>query len=228
MDFKLKQELLNYLLEYISENKRNKIERISQNRTRYLTVVLEDIKEPKDASAVIRTCECFGIQELNIIENNTKYRINPDVVMGASKWIDIHQYKRPEFNNTEECINKLKKCGYRIVALTSSKNTVLTEELDIGQKSALLFGSEENGLSDYAIKNSDLSAKIPMYGFTESYNLSVSVAITVHNLVTKLAVSSCNWKLSNEEILNLKLRWIKKVIKKAENLEKLFLKENSV
>src|SRR5450631_2457688 len=108
------EQLYEYLAQFITENKRSKIEEIVQWRTRYLTVVLEDIYQPHNASAVLRTCECFGIQDVHIIENRNKYTVNPDVVMGSTKWMNLHKYSG-KTNNTPDALNALKEQGYRIV-----------------------------------------------------------------------------------------------------------------
>ncbi|MBC7472740.1 MAG: RNA methyltransferase [Candidatus Sericytochromatia bacterium] len=224
----IKQDLLNYLYEYISENKKNKIKQISANRTPYITVVLEDIEEPKDASAVMRTCECFGVQGISIIENSNKYRINPDVTMGASKWLDIEHYKKSDVNNTELCINNLKEKGYKIVAMIPDKNAKSLEELKLDTKTAFMFGSEINGLTKESLTHADEKISIPMYGFTQSYNLSVSVAITVNAIIDQLIKSNLSWKICDEELLDLQINWVKRVIKKAEMLEKNYFEKVKV
>jgi tRNA (guanosine-2'-O-)-methyltransferase len=227
LDNNIKNELVNHLYGYISENKRNLIEKISACRTRFLTLVLEDIEESKDASAVIRTCDIFGIQEINIVENNNRYRINPDVTMGSSKWVDIINYKKPAVNNTLDCIAGLKSRGYSIIAMTPAPSSKSLEDLQINNKMALMFGSEENGLSETALNEADLMVKIPSYGFTESYTISVSAAIAVHYLRGKLLKKGIQLYLSGDELLDLKLKWIKKVIKKGEMLEKKFIERKN-
>jgi tRNA (guanosine-2'-O-)-methyltransferase len=223
----IKQELINHLFEYITENKRKKIEEISAFRTRYLTLVLEDIEESKDASAVIRTCDCFGIQEINIVENNSRYRINPDVTMGSSKWIDINQFKSPKLpekptDNTSICLDFLKTKNYKIIAMTPNPAAISLEELPVDHKIALMFGSEEKGLSEMALKKADFRVRIPSYGFSESYTISVSAAISINFLMAKILNSGIPIFLTETELIDLKLKWIKKVIKKAEMLEKKF------
>ncbi len=218
-----KKKLLNFLMNFITENKSQKFEQIIQYRTRYMTVVLEDIFQSQNASAVLRTCDCFGIQDIHIIENENKYKINPGVALGASKWINIIKYSDKE-NNTENCLKALKKQGYKIVATTPHKGDYTLDKLKINKKTALLFGTELEGLSEAAMNNADEFVKIPMYGFTESFNISVSAAICLFHLTEKLRKSRIKWRLTNEEIIDIKIRWAKSVIKKAELLEKDFIK----
>lgn len=223
MNKETKRELLLHLNQFISDNKRILFEQNIQFRTKHITVVLEDIFQPHNASAVLRTCDCFGIQDVHIIENKNEYEVNPDVALGSSKWLNLYKYNQTE-NNTIDTFNVLRKQGYRIVATTPHKNDCTLEELDLNSKIALVFGTELNGLSETAISNADEFVKIPMYGFTESFNISVSAAIILHHLTEKLRKSSICWELSDSEKTDIKLNWVKNVVKRSELLEQEFLK----
>ncbi len=222
MKYSTKIELLNFLEGFISDNKKELFKKIIEYRTRYISVVLEDIFQPHNASAVLRTCDCFGIQDVHIIENRNLYEVNPDVALGSSKWLTLTKYNE-EKNNTENTINKLKSEGYSIIATTPHKNDTPLDQLDLGKKTALLFGTELNGLSDIAIENADGFVKIPMYGFTESFNISVSAAIILHQLTDKLRESKYNWQLTAEEKLDIRLDWVRNVVKKSDLAEDEFL-----
>ncbi len=220
-----KRKLLDHLLGFASDNKNNLFEKIIQYRTRYITVVLEDIYQSHNASAVLRTCDCFGIQDVHIIENNNKFEINPDVALGSTKWLNLFKYNNGE-TNTLHAFRRLKTQGYRIVATTPYKNDCNLEELSLDSKIALVFGTELNGLSEEAIKYADEFVKIPMYGFTESFNISVSAAIILHYLTEKLRASDQHWKLNEEEIIDVKLNWVKNVVKSSDMIEKRLFKNS--
>jgi len=207
---------------FISENKSGLFDEIIPNRTRHITMVLEDIYQSQNASAVLRTCDCFGIQDIHIIENRNKYEINPDVALGSTKWLKINKYNQEE-NNTVKCFNELREQGYRIVATTPHKDDTMLDDLELHDKVALVFGTELEGLSDVAIENADENVKIPMYGFTESFNISVSAAIILHHLTEKLRDSEINWRLSSEEMINIRLDWVRSVLKRPEIYESDFL-----
>jgi tRNA (guanosine-2'-O-)-methyltransferase len=219
---KMNDELITYLSQFITDNKREKMDQVLVNRTRYLTLAVEDIYQPHNASAIVRTCDCFGIQELHIIENKNKYKVNPDVTLGSSKWVDIIPYNKEE-NNTEACIMALKKDGYKVIATTPHKDDMNLEDLPLDQKTALLFGNEVEGLSPKAIELADGFVKIPMNGFTESLNISVSAAICIHFLTLKLHRLDMAWRLNDEERAAIKLKWIKNIVKKSDLLEKEFI-----
>lgn len=215
--------LLKHMLQFVSDNKRNLFSKIINNRTRHITVVLEDIYQSQNASAILRTCDCFGIQDVHIIENKNEYEINPDVALGSSKWLTLNKYNEQE-QNTIATFNSLRNKGYRIIATTPHKNDNELKHLPIDSKIALVFGTELEGLSENAMENADEFVKIPMYGFTESFNVSVSAAIILHNLTERLRNSGIQWQLSEEEMIEIKLNWCRSVVKSSELIEQEFLK----
>lgn len=220
-----KLELVKYLENFITEERLNTFNEVLHQRTRYLTVALEDIYQPHNASAVLRSMDCFGVQDAHIIENKNEYRVNPDVALGASKWINMHYYNQ-KTENSSEAIEKLKEKGYRIVSTTPHTNDINLENFDLNKGPiALFFGTELNGLTETVLNNSDEFLKIPMYGFTESFNISVSAAIILHHLSLKLRKSNIKWQLPDEEIIDLKLQWLKKSVKSSDLLIKKFLSQ---
>jgi tRNA (guanosine-2'-O-)-methyltransferase len=218
----ISKELVQYLSGFITENRKQKFDSLIKHRTRHLTVVLEDIYQPHNAAAVLRSCDCFGIQDVHVIENQNKFEANPDVELGSAKWITLQKYNQKE-NNTADCIASLKKKGYKIVVTSPHKNDCTIEELDIANKTALFFGTEMRGATPVAFEQADAFVKIPMVGFTESLNISVSAAVTLYTLTTRLKASLINWKLSEKEELEIMLQWIRNTIPKSELLEKEYL-----
>jgi tRNA (guanosine-2'-O-)-methyltransferase len=219
--------LIKYLEQFITKERLELFHKLLNQRTRYITVVLEDIYQSQNASAVLRTADCFGIQDVHIIENKNEYQINPDVALGASKWLNLIKYNKQE-ENTLKAISHLKKQGYRIVATTPHTKDVNLENFDLTQgKIALFFGTELKGLSNEMIDNADEFLKIPMFGFTESFNISVSAAIILHHLTTSLRKSEINWQLSDNEKEEILLEWLKKTIKKSSLLIDDFLSKKN-
>jgi len=217
-----KNKLLDHLLTFVSENKQQKFREIIQNRTRHITIVLEDIYQPHNASAVLRSCDCFGIQDVHIIENKNPYEINPDVALGSTKWINLIKYNKTT-QNTTECLSGLKEKGYRIIATTPHKDDFTPGNFPLENKFALVFGTELEGLTDDALDMADMAIQIPVHGFTESLNISVSAAILLHTLTGRLRSSNINWKLSDEEMTEIMLSWASSVIKKPDLLIKDFV-----
>jgi len=92
----IQQELLKHLQQFVTEDKLRRIDYVIKDRTRHLTIVLEDIYQPHNASAVLRSCECFGIQDLHVIEQEKQYKPNPEIALGASQWLTIHRHKETQ------------------------------------------------------------------------------------------------------------------------------------
>lgn len=217
------QKLIQYLQQFMSESRFGRIREIIQYRTNYITVMLEDIYQSHNASAVLRTCDCFGVQQVHVVENRNKYTLNRDVSMGSDKWLTLQKYNQAG-DNTLAAIQKLKADGYRIVATTPHSNDTLLDDIDIARgKMALLFGTELKGLSNQALELADEYLKIPLYGFTESYNISVSAAIILHHLTYKLHQANFNWQLDQDEQDELVVKWLVKSIRNGKKIANNFL-----
>lgn len=219
----MKKKVLDQFYEIITPNKRELFDRVASLRTKHITVVLENIFQEHNASAVLRTCDCFGIQDLHVVEKNNQYKVQRDIARGAGQWVDIYNYNKGD-KVVEDCLKKLKEKGYQIVA-TSPHAIKTVNELDLHQPTAFVFGTEWEGISDEAERLSDELIKIPMYGFTESFNVSVSVALVLNAVRTKLDIELIDWKMTDEEIVDLKTRWCKKIVKEGDKVEKYFLKK---
>ncbi len=216
------EKLIHHLSEFITSRRLSIINKVLQNRTRYITTVLENIYQPHNASAVLRSCECFGIQDVHIIEKSNEYVVNPDVALGSNKWLSVYKYKVAE-DNTIPVIHQLKEKGYRIIATTPHTDDNELESFDIHKgKFALCFGTELGGLSEEIMNLADEHLKIPILGFTESFNISVSAAIMFYTLSHKIRNSDVQWTLASEEKTELKLQWLKNSINKSDLVIKNF------
>jgi tRNA (guanosine-2'-O-)-methyltransferase len=210
-------DYLTFLEDILTDNRKEKFLKVLNNRTKHFTIAVEDIFQMHNASAVMRSCEVFGIQELNVIEERYGKSIDKEIAMGAQKWVDIST-----FDSVTNCIDTLKDKGYQIIATTPHENDCLLEDFDISKPSALFFGTERDGLSEEILQRADGFLKIPMVGFTESLNISVSAAIIIQNLTSRLRNSDVNWQLSEEEILVKRLDWAKKSIKDIKRIEERY------
>ena len=220
---KFNQDLLTYLEGFITENRKEGFLRVLKNRTKHFTIAMEDVFQLHNTSAVMRSCEVFGIQELNVIEQKFGKSIDKEIAMGAEKWVDINR-----FSSIQDCVTNLKRKGYQIIATTPHNDSCLLHEFDITKPSALFFGTERDGLSEEVMQQADGFLKIPMVGYTESLNISVSAAIIIQDVTNRLRQSDINWQLKDEEVLEKRLDWTRKSIKDIEFIERKFheLKEN--
>ncbi|HET8866238.1 MAG TPA: RNA methyltransferase [Gracilimonas sp.] len=223
MDKSKRSSLIEHLREFATEERWQKLVEVAELRTRHVTVVVEDIYQSHNASAVLRSCDGFGIQDVYIIENKNDFDASSQVTIGADQWLTLHRYKKPGTNNTEACFNTLKAKGYKIIATSPHEKDANLNDLSISDKTALVFGSEIDGISDRAKELADGFLKIPMTGFSESFNISVSAAICLYNITRRLRDSDITWKLTEEEQEELKLEWLKRSIKAGDQLERAFL-----
>ena len=214
--------LLEFLYQFITDDRKQRFDEVLEYRTRHITVVLEDIFQPHNASAVLRSCDLTGVQDIHIIENNYTFDINPDVVMGSTKWLDIHRYNELDFN-TPVAIDRLKAQGYQIVATCPYRDDFMPETLPLDKPIALVFGTEKTGITDYVMDHADRFVRIPMYGFTESFNISVSAALLVYTLTRRLhEMPDVDWHLSEEEKDEERLEWSKRTLNRIRQYERKF------
>ncbi|QYS89042.1 TrmH family RNA methyltransferase [Flavobacterium davisii] len=217
------EKYLNYLETFITENRKEGFKKILANRTKHFTVVCEDVYQLHNTSAVMRSCEVFGIQELNVVEQRFGKKIDKEIALGAEKWVDIKR-----FSNNQDCINDLRTRGYQIIATTPHEKDSMLEDFDITKPSAIYFGTERLGISEEVIKNADGFLKIPMVGFTESLNISVSAAIIIQSLSNRLRHSNINWHLTDTEFLEKRIDWTRKSIKDIDFITQRYLEQIEV
>ncbi|WP_422079706.1 TrmH family RNA methyltransferase [Ulvibacterium sp.] len=210
-------ELLTYLEGFISPERKERFLEVLEKRTKYLTVGIEDVFQFHNTSAIIRSCEVFGIQEVHVIENRFGKRLDKNIAMGAQQWVDVHRY-----GNSMDCLERLKGNGYQIIATTPHMDSCPLDDFQVESKIALFFGTEKEGLSDDIMRAADGFLRIPMVGFTESLNVSVSAAILLQVLTEKLRKSELSWQLSEKEKLEKRLDWTKKSIKSIEEILKRY------
>ena len=217
-------ELIEYLSSFATENRMKRIHGVLEQRTDYITVVLEDIFQPHNASAVLRSCDGFGIQNVHIIENRNQFRPNREVDMGTSQWLTLNRTSAEKGERvTKSCLQRLKADGYRIVATTPHTDDTDLEDFDLSAgKTALVLGTELEGISDDVYDCADEYLKIPMYGFVESFNISVACALVLHHLSWKLRCGSIDWQLPGEQRQELLLKWLRTTINNADSLEQRF------
>jgi tRNA (guanosine-2'-O-)-methyltransferase len=216
-------DIIAKLTDVINEDRIALLNEVLDQRTRYLTVVLDDIYRPQNASAIIRTSECLGVQNIHSIQERNKHKINRDVVKGAAKWTELDRYS----NNAgrKECIDTLKQQDYKIVAMSLSEDCISLEELPVDEKLALCFGCEETGLSKDIEDKADYKVQIPITGFTQSYNVSVSAGISFYYLINKIKNTNQNWQLDQEEKEKLLIKWLSKSTPTGEALLKKYKEE---
>ena len=211
------ENLLKYLEGFMTENRKARFEEILAQRTTHITVAIEDVFQAHNTSAVIRSCEIFGIQHAHFIEERFGKRLDSNIAMGAEKWVDVFRY-----DSTASCIDHLKTSGYKIIATTPHNDSCLLDDFDVTEKCAIFFGTERDGLSEEVLNAADGFIKIPMIGFTESLNISVSAAIILQSIRSKLNKTDIDWGLSDAHKAEKRLDWAKKSVRSLDDLLKRY------
>lgn len=222
----MKTKLIEYLRDFISDSRWDRINEVLDKRTQHITVVLEDIYQPHNASAVLRSCDGFGIQDVHIIENKNEFDASSQITIGADQWLSLHRYNQQNHDNVSDCFQNLRSQGFQIVATTPHENDHNLNQLDISKPTALVFGTELEGVTEQVMQQADAFVKIPMSGFSESFNISVSAAICLYDTSTRLRQSDIEWELKPETREGLLLEWVKKSIKAGDKLAEKWISEH--
>ena len=220
------REQVDYLKNFVTDYKNELFARLIRERTGYVTLALEDLYQPHNCSAVLRSCDCFGVQNVHVIENKNVFRDNSEISMGAADWLTLHRH-RGGTSPTMGTINDLKRQGFRIVATTPNERDSFVDDINLYKgKMAFFMGTELTGLSDEMMANADEFVKIPMYGFTESYNVSVCAALLLYSVVQRLRRTDIDWHLSEDEQYEVLFQWYKRSIKASTEILDRFNQES--
>lgn len=218
LSFAQKQQLIDYLKACVSDERLTRFDEVIAERLDHMHIVLEDIYQSHNASAVLRSVDCFGIQNVHFIESRNHYRVSDDVALGASQWLSIHRHK-----STKDAIQKLRSEGFKIVATSPHKNDRTIYDFDVKDKFALIFGTEKEGISNDVFEMADEFVKIPMYGFTESFNISVCAAMCMNEFTNKIRRQVPHPYISEAEKQDVYIQWLMKTIRKCELIVKDFI-----
>lgn len=222
-----KRSLLEYLQNFMMEERAIRFDEILEYRTRHFTMIVEDVYQDRNASAILRSCDCFGIQDVSIIERENKYKIAREIAKGSEKWVNATIYDGYE-NNTRKCMSDLREKGYRIVGASPHMTENTLDKFDISRKAAIFMGGEKDGLSEDVMSKADEFLYIPIVGFTESFNISVAAAIILYEITAKLRNSEIDWRLRDEEKLEIKLNWTIETIASSEYLIRKYLESRNI
>ncbi|MFA6066778.1 MAG: RNA methyltransferase [Candidatus Babeliaceae bacterium] len=224
----VQKKLIAYLEQFTTAHKVELIDSVLEKRTRHVTIALEDIFHGHNISAAVRSAEGFGVQDVHIIEQRHRYAFKNGIDKGASEWLSVQRFDNKAINNTQACFEYLKNNGYAVVVTSPHAQGYTLDTLPLDKKIALVFGTEQSGATQYALENADMHVRVPMYGFTESFNISVCAALCLYDITTRLRKSDVVWQLTEQEKAAIKLDWLRNIVRGADELEKLFLTQAEV
>ena len=202
------------MTQFLTEERKEVLRRTLASRTHYMRIMTENMFHPQNASAIMRHCEAFGIQQIHTVEDRCRFDPSVNIVRGTQKWVDVEHH-----DTTKEALEALKSDGYRIVATTPHRCSVTPETFDVTKgKFALVFGTEHAGISDEVIEAADDFLMIPMCGMVESLNVSASAAILIYMLSHRIRQQVDGWQLSDDEQLKLLTRWTMSSVRDFEGI----------
>ena len=215
---KTNQEIYDYLQQFLTNERLSKIEHFSIESSDFVLPVMEDVYQFRNAAAIVRSVEACGFHHVVALEEENVFNPNLKVTKGAETWVQVE--KMP---NNLDSLKEIKSRGYRILAVSPEKNATMLPDYEVKEPIALVFGTELEGVSDEILDFADETLAIPMFGFTKSFNVSVAAAICMYELKQKLMKSGIEYQLSDEKLLELKIRWAKNSIKSSEQILERFL-----
>lgn len=215
---KTNQEIYDYLQQFLTDERLSKIEHFSKESSDFVLPVMEDVYQFRNAAAIVRSVEACGFHHVVALEEENVFNPNLKVTKGAETWVQVE--KMP---NNLDSLKEIKSRGYRILAVSPEKNATMLPDYEVKEPIALVFGTELEGVSDEILDFADETLAIPMFGFTKSFNVSVAAAICMYELKQKLIKSGIEYQLSDQKLLELKIRWAKNSIKSSEQILERFL-----
>ena len=215
---KTNQEIYDYLQQFLTNERLSKIEHFSKESSDFVLPVMEDVYQFRNAAAIVRSVEACGFHHVVALEEENVFNPNLKVTKGAETWVQVE--KMP---NNLDSLKEIRSRGYRILAVSPEKNATMLPDYEVKEPIALVFGTELEGVSDEILDFADETLAIPMFGFTKSFNVSVAAAICMYELKQKLMKSGIEYQLSDQKLLELKIRWAKNSIKSSEQILERFL-----
>ncbi|ROH97555.1 TrmH family RNA methyltransferase [Chryseobacterium daecheongense] len=215
-------QTFDYLKQFLTEERLGKIEHFSQESSDFVLPVMEDVYQFRNAAAIVRSVEACGFHKVIAMEEENVFNPNLTVTKGAETWVEVE--KMPK---NIDSLRTIKNRGYKILAVSPEKNAVMLPDYQITEPIALVFGTELEGVSDEVIEFADETLAIPMYGFTKSFNVSVAAGICMYELKQKLLHSGIDYKLDQEKLLKMKIRWSVNSIRSGAQIFEKYLKDNN-
>ena len=201
----------------VTEARLAKLEQVVAQRTRHISVVLENVYQSRNASAVMRSADGLGLLDVHLIENDNAWSRNKGVAKGASQWLNLHRYLQAP-DPRLACVESIKSKGIQLVVTSPHAKGFTPETLPLDKPVALVMGTEFSGASDFMMSHADAFIEIPMHGFAESFNISVAAAILMNRLRGRLEASSLPWQLHEDEQAVLNAEWIYKSVRRARSI----------
>ncbi|MCU7618933.1 RNA methyltransferase [Chryseobacterium sp. PBS4-4] len=212
-----------YLKQFLTEERLRKIEHFAPESSDFVLPVLEDVYQFRNAAAIVRSVEACGFHKVVALQEENNFEPNLKVTKGADTWVEVEKLPR-----NMESFQKIKDKGYKIVVVSLENNAKMLPDYEITEPIALVFGTEMEGVSQEILDFADETLAIPMYGFTRSFNVSVAASLCMYELKQKLMKSDIDYKLSEEKLLKMKIRWAVNSVKSGKQILEKYQKDNNL
>ncbi|KUJ51197.1 TrmH family RNA methyltransferase [Chryseobacterium sp. JAH] len=212
-----------YLKQFLTDERLQKIEHFAPESSDFVLPVLEDVYQFRNAAAIVRSVEACGFHKVVALQEENNFEPNLKVTKGADTWVDVEKLPR-----NMESFQKIKDKGYKIVVVSLENNAKMLPEYEITEPIALVFGTEMEGVSQEILDFADETLAIPMYGFTRSFNVSVAASLCMYELKQKLMKSGIDYKLNEEKLLRMKIRWAVNSVKSGKQILEKYQKDNNL
>lgn len=217
------EQTFEYLKQFLTEERLQKIEHFAPESSDFILPVVEDVYQFRNAAAIVRSVEACGFHKVVALQEEYSFEPNLRVTKGADTWVEVEKLPR-----NMESFQDIKNRGYKIVAVSLENNAKMLPEYEIKEPIALVFGTEMEGVSQEILDFADETLAIPMYGFTRSFNVSVAASICMYELKQKLIKSDIDYKLNEEKLLRKKILWAVNSIRSGQQIFDKYLKENHI
>lgn len=215
------QALSNYLQQFLTPERKARFAEVLEDRIGWLRIVVQDMYLDHNASAIMRSCDALGVQHMHAVETFNKFAASAEIALGSEKWVTLHRHLGE--NSTQQCLNELRSQGFAVAACVLRPHTLNLQSLPLDRPVALVLGNEKYGVSQEFLDGADYLVHMPMYGFVESFNVSVAAALALQTLTERIRSSSINWGLDDLEKAELKLKWARETVPNIQAIEKRFL-----
>ncbi len=212
-----------YLKQFLTEERLKKIEHFAPESSDFVLPVLEDVYQFRNAAAIVRSVEACGFHKVVALQEENNFEPNLKVTKGADTWVEVEKLPR-----NMESFQKIKDKGYKIVVVSLENDAKILPDYEITEPIALVFGTEMEGVSQEILDFADETLAIPMYGFTRSFNVSVAASLCMYELKQKLMKSDIDYKLNDEKLLRMKIRWTVNSIRSGEQIYNKYLRDNDL
>ncbi len=206
-DFEAKREFYEMLSKELTPHKKALFEEKVRHRTRHFTLGLENMMKTQNASALMRTADAFGVQRVDVYDKEERWSVSSGISKGVEKWLDVSFFNTYDEGDALTWATRLKEKGHKLYVTALDAKARPVNSLDPKVPATICFGNEKEGASATLLEAADETVYIPMQGFVESFNVSVSCGIVMHHMTLGMERAGIARGLEPEDELDTLIQW---------------------